>query len=90
MSAPRGVLVEELGLYPASGRAPHVDQLATVVALLLTYAVLLVALVLAVGAFYIGRPLGAPVACGAGAVAFYLVLKGEAALDAQALDEFEG
>lgn len=91
LSARRRVRVGELGLYPAIGRAPDaVERLANALALVLAYALFLAAAALALSAFYIGRPAAALVATAAGAVAFYLVLKGEAALDAQALDEFEG
>ncbi|MDR6886110.1 MULTISPECIES: hypothetical protein [Variovorax] len=90
MSAPRGVRVEELGLYPAGGWAPATERQAIVVALVLAYALFLVAAALALSAFYIGRPAAALVAFAAGAVAIWLVLKGESALDTQALDEFNG
>lgn len=90
LSAPRGVRVEEPGLYPAGGRTPATDRVANVIALVLAYALFLAAAALAMSAFYIGRPAAALVAFAAGAVAVWLVLKGESALDAQALDEFNG
>lgn len=91
MSAPRGVRVEELGLYPAGGRAPDaVERLANVLALVLAYALFLTAAALALSAFFVGRPAAALVAIAAGVVALWLVLEGESALDAQALDEFNG
>jgi len=90
MFAPRGVRVEELGLYPASGRAPDTERLANLLALVLAYALFLAAAALALSAFHIGRPAAALVAIAAGSVAVWLVLKGESALDAQALDEFNG
>jgi hypothetical protein len=90
-SAPRGVRVEELGLYPAGGQAPDAaERLANVPALVLAYALFLAAAALALGAFHIGRPAAALIAIAAGAVALWLVLEGESALDAQALDEIEG
>lgn len=71
------------------GRASDaVERLANVVALVLAYALVLVATALAMAAFYVDRPAAALVAIAAGAVALWLVLKGEGALDAQALDEF--
>lgn len=90
-SAPRGVRVEEPGFCSASGRTPDaVERLANVLALVLAYALFLTAAVLALGAFYVGRPAAAFIAIAAGAVALWLVLEGESALDAQALDEFNG
>jgi len=90
-SAPRGVRVEELGLYPAGGRAPDdIERLANALALLLAYALFLTAGALALSAFFVGRPAAALIAIAAGAVALWLVLEGESALDAQALDEFNG
>ena len=91
LSAPRGVRVEELGLYPAGGRAPDaVERLANVLALVLAYALFLTAAALALSAFFVGRPAAALVAIAAGVVALWLVVEGESALDAQALDEFNG
>ena len=90
-SAPRGVRVEELGLYPAGGQTPDaVERLANTLALVLAYALFLVATALALGALTVGRPAASLVAIAAGAVALWLVLEGESALDAQALDEFNG
>lgn len=90
MSAPRGVRVEEPGLYPAGGQAPDaVERLANALALVLAYALFLAAAALALGAFYIGRPGASLVAIAAGGIALWLVLVGERALDAQALHEFE-
>jgi len=73
------------------GLAPDAaERLANVFALVLAYASFLTAAVLALSAFFVGRPAAALIAIAAGAVALWLVLKGEAALDAQALNEFEG
>lgn len=62
----------------------------TVLALTLALVVCAVAIALATSAFLIGRPGAALVAIAAGAVALWLCLKGESALDAQSLDEFKG
>lgn len=63
---------------------------ADVIAVVIAYAVMLVAAGLALGALGTGHPWAAVVAVIAGVVSFYLACKGEAALDAQVLDEFEG
>lgn len=90
-SAPRGVRVEELGFCPAGGQTPDAaERLANVLALVLAYALFLATAALALSAFFVGRPAAAFVAIAAGAVALWLVLEGESALDAQALDEFNG
>lgn len=65
-------------------------RLANVLALVLAYATVLVAVGLALAALDAGRPWAAVVAVVAGVVSFFLVCQGEAALDAQVLDEFEG
>ncbi|MGJ3704615.1 hypothetical protein [Variovorax sp. AFSI2.2] len=57
---------------------------------MLAYALFLVTAALALGAFFVGRPAAALIAIAAGAIALWLVLEGERALDAQALDEFNG
>lgn len=91
LSAPRGVRVEELGFCPAGGQAPDAaERLASVLSLVLAYALFLVAAALALSAFFVGRPAAALIAIAVGVVALWLVLEGESALDAQALDEIEG
>lgn len=86
----RWVRIEELGLYPAGGWTATAERLSKALALVLAYALFLTAAALARSAFFVGRPAAALVAIAAGAVALWLVLEGESALDAQALDEFEG
>lgn len=55
----------------------------------IAYAVLIVAVVLALGACAIGRPWLGAAALVAGVVAFLLACRAERALDAQSLDEIE-
>jgi MFS superfamily sulfate permease-like transporter len=63
---------------------------ASIAGLVLAYAVGLVASLLAISGFFVGKPVAGAVAIAAGVVALWLIRRGEAALDAQALQEFEG
>ncbi|BEP34306.1 hypothetical protein GmRootV59_12800 [Variovorax sp. V59] len=81
-------------ILPTEGPPPdsvaRAERLANTLALVLAYVLFLVAAALALSAFFVGRPAAALIAITAGAVALWLVLEGESALDAQALDEFNG